>query len=376
MQTTVTIATPILNWIFRTVQLDALPPQIVTYLNKWRTGEKQPTYNQIEKVSQSTGIPLGYFFLQTPPEEKNPVLEYRTIDSHLLSNPSRELVDTIHNMDQVQEWVRNHQISAGESKLSFIGCLSINDKVVDAAEKIRRLLSIEDDWISSCHSTADAIRFMRNAISSVGVVVMMNGIVGNNTHRPLSITEFRAFAVIDDYAPLIFLNANDSNNGRLFSLVHEFVHVCLGKNDFFNDRDSTATKVSPIETFCNAVTAEIIIPMYLFIQGWKELSTQYSAAQVINIIARDFRCGTTVIARRALDNEFINCDLYQEIAQNAVKAYNEMRQRDKEEGKGGGDYYRTANSRNDSRFLAMLSASVATGKTLYSDAFRLTNQTT
>ena len=45
---------------------------------------------------------------------------------------------------------------------------------------------------------------------------MMSGIVGNNTHRPLNIDEFRAFSVIDEYAPLIFINSNDSINGKLF----------------------------------------------------------------------------------------------------------------------------------------------------------------
>lgn len=373
MQTTVTIATPVLDWILHTVDLDVLPPQIANYLMKWKTGEKQPTFNQIDKVSRSTGVPLGYFFLQTPPEEEHHILEYRTVDSHILSKPSRELVDTIHDMEQVQDWAHNYQIATGESKVNFIGTITINDKIDEAADRIRSLLSLRKEWITSCESTGDAIRFLRNEISSIGVLVMMNGIVGNNTHRPLDIMEFRAFAIVDDYAPLIFLNANDSYNGRLFSLVHEFVHICLGQDDFFNDRSNTAIRVSPVETFCNAVAAEIIIPKTLFIQEWKKLSVQYPKQNVIDIIAHDFRCGTTVVARCALENSFINKEQYKAIAENAIKVYNMQRQRDKEEGKGGGDYYRTAYSRLDSHFLAKLSDSVASGKTLYSDAFRLTN---
>ena len=45
----------------------------------------------------------------------------------------------------------------------------------------------------------------------------------------------------------------------------------------------------------------------------------------------------------------------------------------KERGESGGDYYRTAASRIDQRFFRLLISSVYEGKTLYSDAFRLTN---
>ena len=51
----------------------------------------------------------------------------------------------------------------------------------------------------------------------------------------------------------------------------------------------------------------------------------------------------------------------------------EARRRLKERGESGGDYYRTVASRIDRRFFRLLVGSVHEGKTLYSDAFRLTN---
>ena len=78
---------------------------------------------------------------------------------------------------------------------------------------------------------------------------MMSGIVGNNTHRPLDVEEFRALSVIDAYAPLIFINSNDSINGRLFSLLHEFSHICIGENSLFNDRYSTEKRLTKLKRF-------------------------------------------------------------------------------------------------------------------------------
>lgn len=79
-----------------------------------------------------------------------------------------------------------------------------------------------------------------------------------------------------------------------------------------------------------------------------------------------------MIARKAYDNGFIKYDLYQKVARLAVQLYNDRRRRQKDQGEGGGDYYRTAASRIDRRFFRLLVCSHE-GKTLYSDVFRLTN---
>ena len=93
----------------------------------------------------------------------------------------------------------------------------------------------------------------------------------------------------------------------------------------------------------------------------------------ISTLSRDFKCGITVIARKAYDNGLINYTLYQEIAEKAVRLYEDSRQKQKENGDGGGDFYRTTISRIDNRFFGMLLNSVCEGKTQYTDAFRLTN---
>lgn len=373
MQTKVSVSKEILNWIVAQIQIDELPNQIVEYLNLWISEIKSPTFNQIEKVSKATSIPLGYFFLQTPPVEDLSLVEYRTIDSIELHNPSRNLIDTMHNMDQVQEWMRNHLISEGASPLQFVGCMKSEENYDIFSQKVRDLLGIQLEWQKSVQSAEDAFKIIREQISNIGVVVMMSGIVENNTHRPLSTEEFRAFSIVDDYAPLIFINSNDSVNGKLFSLLHEFAHICIGENSLFNDRYNTGKQIKGNETICNAVAAEILVPQKLFIKEWSSAIKEETAESAIETLARRFKSGITVIARKAYDNNFIDRNLYYKIAQRAVQMYKESRKKKKEQRKTGGDFYRTAASRTDRRFFKMLLGSVQEGATLYSDAFRLTN---
>lgn len=372
MQVKVDVSNEIINWLMAHVQIDSLPSQIQEYLHLWSVGKKTPTFNQIERTSKATGIPLGYFFLQTPPTEDLSLVDYRTVDSVVLGNPSRNLIDVMHDMEFVQEWMRNHLISEGASTIPFVGAFKQQGNNLAFADSVRQILNLQNNWFSKTRNVEDSFRLIRAAISNSGVVIMMSGIVGNNTHRSLDINEFRAFTIVDDYTPLIFINSNDSTSGKLFSLLHEFTHICLGENNLFNDRYSTGRKVKKAETVCNSVAAEILVPQVLFSKEWNSVINKMDVKRAIDALSKNFKCGITVIARKALDNGFIDYSLYEKMAQLAVKLYNDRCKKQKE-GDDGGNFYRTLASRIDQRFFEMLLNSVAEGKTLYSDAFRLTN---
>lgn len=68
--------------------------------------------------------------------------------------------------------------------------------------------------------------------------------------------------------PLIFINTADSNSARLFSILHEVVHIWLGRDDLFNDKQSQISDVSDIEVICNAVAGELIVPRNVFLNKW------------------------------------------------------------------------------------------------------------
>ena len=360
------VSSAVLNWIMA----QQIPEKIRHSLYQWESGEKKPTFNQIETVSKATGIPLGYFFLQIPPEEPFPLLEYRTVDSAALRNPSRDLIDTVHDMELVQEWTREHLLAEGAEPLAIVGKLKGEENPVLFAASVRHFLDLAPDWYKRSRSEEDSFKILREAISGTGVLVMQNGIVGRNTHRRLNIEEFRAFSMVDQYAPLIFINAADSKNACLFSLLHEFAHICLGENSLYNDHLGMSNGIRRIETTCNAVAAELLAPHSDFLHEWEKAIKENDPEIVVSILAGFFHCGPTVIARRAMDTGKIDKALYQKIARRAIEQYRRQKQEKQE---SGGNYYGTLRSRIDQRFFKMLAQSVGEGKTLYSDAYRLTN---
>ena len=368
---TVSIAPEILNWIIQKVQFQKVNSSVYELLNKWLSGEKEPTFNQVEDMSKKTNIPFGYFFLDKPPVEECKVVEYRTVDSISLQEPSRNLIDVLDMMSEAQEWMVDYLKDNGYEPLEFVGRGKRILSASEIAHDIRKELGLNVNWYESSKNTTDSFRYLRSCFENKGIMIMMSGIVGSNTRRKLDVDEFRAFTIVNEYAPLIFINTCDSENGKLFSLLHEIAHVWLGEDSFYNEQYGSSVSVSQLEQICNAVAAEILVPNMVFIEKWIEVSG--TDLEKIEALAKFFKCSKYVVTRRACDNGNIDKDKYNEIVSLLVKNYHKWREEQKDSNSSGGDYYRTLASKLDHRFVKALEQSAKAGRTQYTEIYRLTN---
>jgi len=366
MENRITVSDSIWQWVQNTISIPSLSASIQESFRKWASGDKQPTFNQLEDFSKKANIPLGYFFLQNPPDETCPVLEYRTLGSTTIHNLSRNLLDTVRHMEDIRDWMRDYLISESAQPVSYVASIDPEGDVGASVNMIRNTLSINETWYAQSKSIDDSFKRLRTAISNLGILVMQNGVVGSNNHRPLDISEFRAFCLIDTFAPLIFINAKDSRGGKIFSLLHEFVHIGVGEGSLINAETwQVISAIDPLETFCNRVVSEILVPEVQFKNKWQESSGDIELR--IRSIANHFRCSQSVILRRCLDNKLISIDEYSKLQQKAKLLSQQVTD------SSGGNYWATQLTRSDCRFLKALGSSVSEGKTPYTEAFRLTN---
>lgn len=351
-------------WVKDVAREQLAEASVLDLLSAWEQGVKKPTLSQVQKLGQRLHIPFGYFFLDKRPAEHFKVLEFRTIDSVEHGTASPALKDTIAQMEAVQDWVREYRRGEGYLKLAFVGRCRDMD-VSHVLGTVREVLEIPPGWYEDVKGTEQAFRYFRRQCERLGIIVMQNGVVGNNTHRPLSLGEFRAFVLTDEWAPLIFINAKDAVAGRIFSLLHEVVHVFLGRDSLFNSPDGVTAFAKDTERICNRVAAEILVPEEAFRAAWAQCIKEKDLAFSIKQMAQKFHCSRMVIARRALDLGRITREQYDEMAS--------LSREGPAKGKsGGGNFYNTLASRMDGPFVRMLADSVRMGNTTYTEAFRLT----
>lgn len=337
--------------------------------NDWIQGNKYPTLNQLIEFGKFTNIPFGILVLKSPPIEKIPLLDFRTVDTLDINHPSRELIDTIKDMQRKQDWMRNYLIDAGYDKNRLVNSISYSSNLVEAeiANRIRKKINLKVDWYKDTQNKTDSFSYLKIKLSEAGVLVMQNGTALGNTHRPLDVNEFRAFTILDDYAPLIFINTKDTQSGKVFSLLHELVHIFIGQDSLYNNKFYKINKfANKIEIFCNAIAGEIIVPSIDFINVWESSINFTNIVYHINDIANYFKVSEVIIARKALDNNLINRQLYDKIVDQAKKNASMVVKR------SGGNANNTAKSRIDPRFVIALSSSLESGYAVFSDIYKLT----
>ena len=169
----VTIHPEILDWVMQKAQMGNASNSVLDMIAKWISGEKSPTFKQIEDVSKKTSIPFGYFFLEKPPVEECKIVEFRTIDSISLRNPSRNLIDTVDQMVNIQEWMAEYNKDNGLSEYSFVGIIKISDSVSFTADRIRQELELPLEWFDKYRISEEAYKYLRNSIANLGILVMM-----------------------------------------------------------------------------------------------------------------------------------------------------------------------------------------------------------
>jgi Zn-dependent peptidase ImmA (M78 family) len=330
---------------------------------EWERGEAQPTLRQLERLAKTTSTPLGYFFLPEPPEDRLPIPDFRTVPDAQAGRPSPNLLETIQTMQQRQGWMRDFLIEQGEEPLTFVASVNMQDDSDHVARRIRTALSLAENWARLEPSWTDALRALREAIEAIGVLVMVNGIVGNNTRRKLDVNEFRGFVLVDDYAPLVFVNGADARAAQMFTLAHELAHLWLGRGGVFNFEDLQPAN-NDVELFCNRIAAEFLVPAQDLRRQWQEARP---ADEPFQFIARHFKVSPLVAARRALDIGPIGRERFFEF----YREYQEDERRQKRKSSGG-DFYATQGMRIGERFAHAVIRAVKEGRLLYRDAYRLT----
>ncbi len=364
MSTRVPVNPDLLHWALERagVSADALAEKFPK-LNDWLGGTLAPTLKQLEAFANTTHTAIGLLFLPQPPEETLPIPDFRTLPEARLSRLSADLLDIIYLCQQRQAWYRDYQRLHGVEAVTFFRSASVADKVPRIAAEIAQTIGFDLAERRRSPTWRDALRRFISQVEQAGILVMVSGVVGSNTHRSLNVEEFRGFALADPLAPLIFINGKDSKAAQMFTLAHELAHLWLGESGV-SDTQAVTQPDKQIERWCNAVAAELLVPLEQLRPVYDPENALYEEMQRL---ASRFKVSTLVIVRRLFDLGVFDQETLRATYRTELERVKALSVRDS----SGGDFYNTLSARAGKRFEKALVASTLEGQTQFTEAFRM-----
>ncbi|MBK7491275.1 MAG: ImmA/IrrE family metallo-endopeptidase [Nitrosomonas sp.] len=256
------------------------------------------TLAQVRKFSEITKQPIGFLFLEEPPQEfKFDLPDLRTRKQY--NRLSNNLIDTYKDVKYKQDWYREYLTDIGAGELEFVGKYSVDDKTETIANSIRDTLKLDATNLKT-NDLEQYHDYLSRMAENAGILVFRNGIVKNNTHRSLDPNEFLGFAISDKLAPAIFINAADKTAEKIFTFAHELAHIWIGVSGVI---DIAVNPDDKTELKCNSVASELLIPRKEFISTWETLDG--TSTDRIIAIRKKFRVSEIVVARLAMENKKI-----------------------------------------------------------------------
>lgn len=361
MKSEVNIRAEMITWAINRSgkSLDELASKALR-IHDWLNATKKPTFKQLETFSKKVHVPFGYLLLDRPPVEILPIPYFRTSKVGM-QKVSLEVSDTISLLQQRQDWLKDYFLENDFKNKDYVGSYRNSTNIIDIVRNIMVTLGLNQNWAQAFRTFEEALIHLAQKIEDIGVTIIFNGVVENNTSRPINVEECRGFVLVDEIAPFMFINNADGKAAQLFTIVHELAHIWLGHSAGF-DIEKIMPANDPVELLCDKIAAEFLVPESL-------LNNYWITTPIIKNAAKHFKVSEIVLARRALDLNKITKDTFFEF-------YDEYSQREfliKRERSGGGDFYSTSKKRLSLSFVAHVNNALKGDQILHREAYKLTS---
>lgn len=233
--------------------LDELPGYLKN-AEKWENGDITPSWNDLRNLAKKYKRPSFFYFLKEPPKEEDDFIEFRSDEKIEEFSPALRL-EIRKAKHRRNAFIKIYE-DIGVPIYNFKENVSDEQNPIKLAKHIRNYLNIDfenqQEWLIKDNGNKDYSHnnFLDNwkeICFDLGILVFELDKVPEN--------EISGCSIYYDFCPIILLNGKNTPNRRIFTLMHELVHLTQSTSAICD-----VDKYNEKEAFCNKVAAEILIP--------------------------------------------------------------------------------------------------------------------
>ncbi len=268
-------------------------------LNQWESGESQPTYPQLKKLSELYKRPVALFFFPEPPQEQPIKKEFRSLPDRVNADIPPKIRYLVRKAKVRQ--MDLEELNIGSQQEVKVFNWNIDEDIQNPetlAEKVRNYLGLSLQDQISWKNADEALNKWREAVEGVGIWVFKDSFNNNG---------YCGFCIYDRKFPIIYINNNQAKERQIFTLFHELGHILRrdGGIDFGIAPPELTGDYKNEEVFCNAFAGHFLVPS----EGLNYSSLPDDNA--INGIAKKYKVSYEVILRKFRDRNLISSRGYE-----------------------------------------------------------------
>lgn len=294
----------------------------------WESGQLRPTFAQLRKLATVYRRPLAVFYLDVPPKRFAPMQDFRrAAEAGELPN-SPDLISEIRKAHDRRGWALEllEQIEERPPELRLPEPLTRDPEA--ASLEVRRLLNVTLDSQTTWRTDYEAFKQWRFLIERIGILTFQATEVES--------VEARGFSISDRPLPVAVANIKDAPRGRIFTLLHEVVHILLNNGGICDLHETGASERSRVETFCNQVAGAVLFPKDALLRSETVLRHRRGsvvwADQDLAELSRSFGGSREAALVRLLTLGLTTQAYYDEKREVFLKRYAEQRERERQKG--------------------------------------------
>jgi len=268
-------------------------------LRAWEDGERRPTVRQAREMARVYRRPLAAFYLPEQPANLGFSVphDFRRLPHDQPRELSPELIAELRRTEYLRATAIELAEELSDVPTSFVGQAHLGESIIEVANRAASLLALPVSARQGWRTDYDALNAWKEAIESQGVLIM------HLEH--VETEEVRGIAIAERVFPLIAVNGKDSPYGRVFTLIHEFVHLMIGATGMSNLRISRRPRdqEQKIERFCNYVAGEVLVPRRELLEHRDVRNSRERMDwpdEIIARLGREFGTSREVVVRRLL----------------------------------------------------------------------------
>ena len=300
----------------------------VAKIEAWENGSEYPTLPQAKRLAKQYRVPFAYLYLPDTPQKTKRLdkVDYRTFGNWGIEEMSRELRWFLRDVEERRDTMIELYQEAEQEPLSFTLNLPVDSTEEALAIQLRKILSLNDDNQIKFRKPEVALSYCIAKLEEQDFLVFQAAKI-----QP---EEMRGLSVAYDTFPIIALNRKDEPSARLFTLLHELVHIVTRTSGICNDMSQDKSNISQMELFCNKIAGLALVPTELLLQNKHMRSIRKYGLDdtYISAIARDFAVSREVILHRLWDIGIIEKISYFDILKRYSDEYIAYKNRRKADG--------------------------------------------